>query len=264
MTIPAEPGDKTEFKISEKISQHIQGFDVQKQVKLSPKQVLENQTAYKNKLKKIATEKHADIQERDRAFMKVATEKPAVKEKYRNLVDLKEKYPESVVALQNKNWKEHCKERGLLGMTKPYGNEKISLEEFRTFWNAAVDEVALTIGEEAGCPNAFWGACGTVSALSDVDTEIIGKGLSPSDANIYIIARNAVHTHALGGHSGIQLDTEPYMPHPARNNTLDSLSGAPQAHARYIACEKANVILQYYVSLNGHPEEYKQAKNAYL
>ncbi len=122
--------------------------------------------------------------------------------------------------------------------------------QIRTFWNTAVDEVTLAIGQDAGCPNAFWGVCGTVSAFSDVDTAIIGKSLSPSDANIYIIARNAVHTCALGGHSGIQLDTEPYIPHSAKYNTLGSLSGAPQAHAQYIACQKDNDAHQYYGSCN--------------
>lgn len=248
--------------------QQIQGTSVAQagksdKTKVSPDQNKIDRIAYKNKLKSIATQKYPNIQKRDQAFMEIACEKPAVKEKYQKLLDLLKKYPKCCVAVQLRSWERNCKMCGL-GMTMPIGEEKISLQEFRIFWNAAVDEVAIAIGKEAGCSEAFWGACGTVSAFSDVDIAIIGKGLSPSDANIYATARNAVHTSALGGHSGIQLDTEPYLPHPAKNDTSGFLSGSPEAHARYIACEKANVAFQYYVSLNGHPKEYQKAKQEYL
>lgn len=217
----------------------------------------------KSELKAVLCTKHANIQDRSKAFMHVALQSPVVKEKFQNLEVLKMKYPNSTKAIQTNSWKQNCSERGL-GMTKPHGDEEVSLEEYRTLMNAAIDEVAVAIGKEAGCPNAFFGACGTVAYNSDVDTAIIGKGLTPVDANIYASARNEVHTAALGGHSGPQFDTEAYIPHPAKYNTSGSLSGNPQAHAQFIACEKANVALQYFVSLGAHPEEYQKAKNDYL
>ncbi len=218
---------------------------------------------FKNELKTVLCTKHANIQDRSKAFMHVALQSPVVKEKFQQLEALKMKYPKTADAVQTNSWKKNCSERGL-GMTKPHGDEEISLEEFRTIMNAAVDEVAVAIGKEAGCPNAFFGACGTVAYNSDVDTAIIGKGLTPVDANIYASARNEVHTAVLGGHSGPQFDTEAYIPHPAKYNTSGSLSKSPEAHARYIACEKANVALQYHVSLGAHPEEYQKAKDDYL
>ncbi|MDP1836514.1 MAG: hypothetical protein Q8K75_11395 [Chlamydiales bacterium] len=230
---------------------------------VQPKPLTKEPEQLKGELKTVLCSKHANIQDRSKAFMQVALQSPAVKEKFQQLEALKAKYPNTSKAIETKPWKSHCSERGL-DMTKPHGDEEISLEEYRTVMNAAIDEVAVAIGKEAGCPNAFFGACGTVAYNSDVDTAIIGKGLTPVDANIYASARNEVHTAILGGHSGPQFDTEAYIPHPAKYNTSGALSKSPEAHARYIACEKANVALQYHVSLGAHPEEYQKAKDDYL
>ncbi|MCC5832657.1 MAG: hypothetical protein JJU12_06405 [Chlamydiales bacterium] len=227
-------------------------------------EVEQNLCSVKESLIKIATSKEfPNIFARDQALVEFASSLPGVKEKLQKILDLKAQYPFCVKAVQEKSWLENCEERGLM-MTRPYGEEKISLEEFRTLWNAAVDEVSIAIGKEAGCAPASWGSCGTVSAFSDVDNNILGKNLSPSDANIFVTMRYAVHSYALEGHSGIQLDTEAYIPHAAKYDTASSLSDSRETYSAFLACEKANVALQYHLSLNDFPDDYQKAKNSYL
>lgn len=219
--------------------------------------------SYQEELKSILKGKYSSSQERSKAFIAAARKNSAVEKKFKELETLRDKYPNCATIISHSTWKQLVKEREL-GMTKPQLEEEISLEEFRAIMNAAIDGVAITIGNEAGCAQGVFGSCGTVSYNSDVDIAIMGQELTPADANLYTSARNETHTAIFDGHSGPQLDTEAYIPHPANYDTINSLSSNQEARARFTTCEKANVILQYYVSLSAHPNEYLEAKQSYL
>lgn len=178
------------------------------------------------------------------------------------VASFKTKFSENIKAIQMKSWKLLKADRGLQ-MGQKVGDEQVSMQTFRDEANKLVDTITLEMAKKMGLPEVKWSACGTVGWNSDVDTALLpGKGviLTPADASLYKSLRDMVHVSIFGGLSGVQLDTESYIPHIATLNTMkgaDKLAGFTE---RFYTHEMANVCLQRYVSLAKHPEQYKESK----
>ncbi len=135
-----------------------------------------------------------------------------------------------------------------------------SLEDFRGKANSLVDQLTIAIGKEVGLSEAEWIAVGTKGYSSDVDItlKMVYKPPHIEEVVLYKTLRDCMHFYVFGGLSGDQLDTESYMPHPAEIDLAQYLS--PTAQPIFQTGEKASVLLQRFLSLHNHPDQYTLSK----
>lgn len=185
----------------------------------------------------------------------ITTHAPEVREKVNQFACEHQTF---ITALKHRSWNDHKASLGTR-MTQPHEGASLSLEQFRKVANQALADACSSMGEKMGLPKVQWTACGTEGFQSDVDIVVQGQNLSTVDAIFYKTLRDALHTSIFGGLSGVQLDTEVYIPHPAELE-LNKKMVSKEAQQAFAVGEKANVILQRYVSLSQHPHLYKESK----
>lgn len=212
----------------------------------------------KSNVVEILSNNHTDVQALSSAFKQEFSSNTLIQSK---VSDFTNKFPENMQTIKNQSWNELKAERGL-SMTKPVGNESTSMADFRDAANSLVDEITTEIGRELGLPKVEWSACGTVGFDSDVDTALKtpADGINSNDACLYKTIRDTVHTSIFEGLSGVQLDTESYIPHPSELNTAKNISSSQESHQKYTTHEMTNIALQRYESLAQHPEKYEESK----
>lgn len=212
----------------------------------------------KSNVVEILSKNHTDVQALSSAFKQEFSQNTLIQGK---INFFKENFSENINTVQKQSWNELKAERGL-DMTKPVGDESASMADFRDAANTLVDEITTEIGRELGLPKVEWSACGTVGFDSDVDTALKTpkEGINSDDACLYKTVRDTVHTSIFDGLSGVQLDTESYIPHPSELNTTKNLSNSQESRQKYTTHEMTNIALQRYESLAQHPEKYQESK----
>lgn len=162
------------------------------------------------------------------------------------------RHADKLEVLQRFSWKALKSNPQILGgkytgvnMTRKLDEDNLSMEEFRGVANEFIASLVEVAGEEMDLPDISWSASGTPGYNSDVDTAILPKGcdLSIEDACFLKILRDMTHTYVFGGLSGTQLDTESYMPHPAKDETASVLS-LRETQAQFHTTEYAMGLLQ--------------------
>ena len=186
------------------------------------------------------------------------------------IASFRDTFPKHIQHINEQSWiefKDACthEDKAVHEMTQPLPGTHCSLEAFRDHANALVAELTDEVGKQLGYSQVKWTICGSVGYNSDVDVSVKMDGNLPSieEAVHYKTLRDCIHTYVFGGLSGIQLDTECYIPHPAEFNLSQYLRSA-KAHRYFQTGEKASVILQRYASLYRHPEVYEKSKQSDL
>ncbi|NGX46530.1 MAG: hypothetical protein K940chlam2_01722, partial [Chlamydiae bacterium] len=173
-----------------------------------------------------------------------------------------QEHPEKIATIKENTWNDLKAQHGS-NMTQSSDRDGISLEEFRGRANQLIANLTADIGKQLGLSSITWSACGTEGYDSDVDSNLIGKDVTTQgaiqEAALYKTIRDAVHTHIFGGTSGVQLDTESYVPHAAKLNFSSKLT-SKDAQTTFHTSEMANVVLQRYASLGKHPAVYQASK----
>lgn len=252
-------GKKTDIqKIYKTVSQYELGF-VWKPLAISSSVQGKQNNPLRMNLEATFSKKHIKVED----YAKPITEEIKKDESLQSqVISFKTKFSGNIKTIQMKSWKQLKADRGLQ-MGQKFGDEPVSMQTFRDEANKLVDTITLEMAKKMGLPEVKWSACGTVGWNSDVDTALLpGKGvtLTPAEASLYKSLRDMVHVSIFGGLSGVQLDTESYIPHIATLNTMkggDKLAGFTE---RFYTHEMANICLQRYISLAKHPEQYKESK----
>jgi hypothetical protein len=132
-----------------------------------------------------------------------------------------------------------------------------ALQEFRTCANEFISQLSIDFGRDLGLAGARWSSWGTVGFRSDVDITVECSNIY--DAVQYKTLRDCLHTYVCGGLSGVQLDTESYIPHQAFYDISKKLH-SQEAHDFFHTGEKACIFLQRYMSLGTDRVLYEQSK----
>lgn len=176
------------------------------------------------------------------------------------IAHFRDAYPHHIACVSECSWNE-LKAIHKDAMMDSFANTGCSLSSFRQSANACIDEISLELGKNLGLQSAVWTVCGTSGYSSDVDITLkMGDGLpNVEEAVLYKTLRDCLHTYILGGLSGVQLDTECYIPHPAQINIPHYLH-FPKSFRFFHTGEKACVLLQQYISLHKIGAEYEISK----
>ncbi len=180
------------------------------------------------------------------------------------ITEFQQRFGNEIAMIQKHSWSE-LKDMFGDSMTVRLPGVEHSLEEFRNIANEFIAQLTAECAEELGLPTASWSAVGTVGYSSDVDVALnvqMDMGTSfIQDAAEYKTLRDCLHTYVFGGLSGVQLDTQSYIPHLAEINVFKFLY-SDAARNNFQTGEKAAVILQAYVSLHKTPGLYQAAKES--
>lgn len=194
-----------------------------------------------------------------RVIQAACASKPLIQQR---IADFQQRFPVHIDAVNTQSWNQLKTQLGD-DMLKPYPGTDSSMEQFRGAANDEIAAIVTELAQELGLPDATWSACGTVGYNSDVDTALLPTGggrMSIEDAVTYKALRDCVHTHLIGGLSGVQLDTESYVQHPGQLDFGRFLTSR-LAQRTFQAGEKASIIIQRHVSLARHPKDYEASKN---
>lgn len=176
------------------------------------------------------------------------------------ITDFRKKFARHIACIAESTWSE-LKAIYKDAMMDPFAATGCSLSDFRGYANAFLDKSSLELGQKLGLQKAIWTVCGTSGYASDVDITLnMGSGVpNIEEAVLYKTLRDCLHTHIFGGLSGVQLDTECYIPHPAQINIAHYLY-LPRAFRYFQTGEKASVLLQQYIGLYKIGAEYERSK----
>ncbi len=175
------------------------------------------------------------------------------------ITNFQQKFHPHIACVKQYGWQDLKRQLGSK-MMQPFNETDTSLDDFRNNVNMLIADLTCLIGNQVlGLSQVSWSSCGTNGYNSDVDLTL-KMAHSPyiiEEAVLYKTLRDCLHTYICGGLSGVQLDTESYIPHIAEYNI--SLFSA-KAQSFFQTGEKASVVFQLYLNFHNNPILYAKCK----